>query len=147
MIEKQPENWNNSYHCCPWNTSGTFHSVRNLPKHKRTFWHTLCFSLSVLSKEVCQSNIVMCPRCDKRCTAWQLSDTCTYAKVGSFNLCHCTLSCFPSSSSCSWTDRIDSRCVSWHPTLIISNTVNIGEMFTLCPIYVWSCFLVLEKWN
>ncbi|XP_059203387.1 anoctamin-9 [Centropristis striata] len=39
------------------------------------------FNTSPLIKEVCQSSIIMCPRCDKRCTVWQLSDTCTYAKV------------------------------------------------------------------
>uniref|UniRef100_A0A3B3DYC6 Anoctamin n=1 Tax=Oryzias melastigma TaxID=30732 RepID=A0A3B3DYC6_ORYME len=31
--------------------------------------------------EVCESNITMCPRCEKRCPPWNLSDTCTYAKV------------------------------------------------------------------
>ncbi|KAJ0056703.1 hypothetical protein NL108_012209, partial [Boleophthalmus pectinirostris] len=31
--------------------------------------------------EVCESSTIMCPRCDKRCQVWQLSDTCTYAKV------------------------------------------------------------------
>ncbi|XP_051235957.1 anoctamin-9 isoform X2 [Dicentrarchus labrax] len=39
------------------------------------------FNTNPLIKEVCQSSIIMCPRCDKRCTVWQLSDTCTYAKV------------------------------------------------------------------
>ncbi|CAK6961993.1 anoctamin-9 [Scomber scombrus] len=39
------------------------------------------FKTSPLIKEVCESNITMCPRCDKRCTVWKLSDTCTYAKV------------------------------------------------------------------
>ncbi|MEQ2291477.1 hypothetical protein AMECASPLE_013729, partial [Ameca splendens] len=44
------------------------------------------FNTSPLIKEVCDSNITMCPRCDgnkaqSRCKAWQLSDTCTYAKV------------------------------------------------------------------
>ncbi|XP_051793748.1 anoctamin-9-like [Acanthochromis polyacanthus] len=39
------------------------------------------FNTSPLIKEVCHSNITMCPRCDKRCPPWQLSDTCLYAKV------------------------------------------------------------------
>ncbi|XP_012717068.3 anoctamin-9 isoform X1 [Fundulus heteroclitus] len=39
------------------------------------------FNTSSLIKEVCESNITMCPPCDKRCGVWQLSDTCTYAKV------------------------------------------------------------------
>uniref|UniRef100_A0A672YCK4 Anoctamin n=1 Tax=Sphaeramia orbicularis TaxID=375764 RepID=A0A672YCK4_9TELE len=39
------------------------------------------FQTSPLIKEVCESNITMCPRCDKRCDVWQLSDTCTYTKV------------------------------------------------------------------
>ncbi|KAM9366459.1 anoctamin-9 [Symphorus nematophorus] len=39
------------------------------------------FNTNPLIKEVCESNITMCPRCDKRCPPWQLSDTCTYAKV------------------------------------------------------------------
>lgn len=32
-------------------------------------------------KEVCEADTVMCPLCDRRCKVWQLSDTCTYAKV------------------------------------------------------------------
>ncbi|KAM7015837.1 anoctamin-9 [Tautogolabrus adspersus] len=39
------------------------------------------FNTNPLIKEVCNSSVIMCPRCDKRCTAWHLSDTCTYAKV------------------------------------------------------------------
>uniref|UniRef100_A0A8C6UVH5 Anoctamin n=1 Tax=Neogobius melanostomus TaxID=47308 RepID=A0A8C6UVH5_9GOBI len=31
-------------------------------------------------KEVCESDTVMCPLCDKRCKVWILSETCTYAK-------------------------------------------------------------------
>ncbi|XP_028257576.1 anoctamin-9-like isoform X2 [Parambassis ranga] len=39
------------------------------------------FNTSPLITEVCHSNITMCPRCDNRCKVWQLSDTCSYAKV------------------------------------------------------------------
>uniref|UniRef100_A0A8C7VQ60 Anoctamin n=1 Tax=Oncorhynchus mykiss TaxID=8022 RepID=A0A8C7VQ60_ONCMY len=39
------------------------------------------FNTSPLIKEVCESDTVMCPRCDKWCQVWQLRDTCTYAKV------------------------------------------------------------------
>ncbi|XP_068457670.1 anoctamin-9-like [Clinocottus analis] len=39
------------------------------------------FNTNPLITEVCDSSIIMCPRCDKRCLVWQLSDTCTYAKV------------------------------------------------------------------
>ncbi|XP_023809512.1 anoctamin-9 [Oryzias latipes] len=39
------------------------------------------FNTNPLIKEVCDSNITMCPRCEKRCPPWNLSDTCTYAKV------------------------------------------------------------------
>ncbi|XP_030580026.1 anoctamin-9 [Archocentrus centrarchus] len=39
------------------------------------------FNTNPLINEVCHSNITMCPRCDKKCKAWQLSDSCTYAKV------------------------------------------------------------------
>ncbi|CAL8294570.1 unnamed protein product [Boreogadus saida] len=39
------------------------------------------FNSSPLIKEVCESNAVMCPLCDKRCQVWQLSDTCTYTKL------------------------------------------------------------------
>ncbi|XP_075947042.1 anoctamin-9-like [Anarhichas minor] len=39
------------------------------------------FNTNPLINEVCQSSIIMCPRCDKRCPVWHLSDTCTYAKV------------------------------------------------------------------
>lgn len=53
---------------------------------KKALLHQLPFSdasliFLVLSKEVCESDIVMCPRCDKRCKVWKLSDTCDYAKV------------------------------------------------------------------
>ncbi|KAM6980504.1 anoctamin-9 [Aplochiton taeniatus] len=39
------------------------------------------FRTNPLIKEVCESNTIMCPRCDNRCTVWKLSDTCTDAKV------------------------------------------------------------------
>ncbi|KAM4602610.1 anoctamin-9 [Polymixia lowei] len=39
------------------------------------------FNTSPLITEVCESGIIMCPRCDKRCVVWQLSDTCAYAKI------------------------------------------------------------------
>ncbi|XP_034437419.1 anoctamin-9-like isoform X3 [Hippoglossus hippoglossus] len=39
------------------------------------------FNTNPLIKEVCNSSIIMCPRCDNRCKVWQLSDTCGYAKV------------------------------------------------------------------
>ncbi|XP_059927397.1 anoctamin-9 [Gadus macrocephalus] len=39
------------------------------------------FNSNPLIKEVCESDIIMCPRCDKRCPVWNLSDTCAYAKV------------------------------------------------------------------
>ncbi|CAL8350118.1 unnamed protein product [Merluccius merluccius] len=40
------------------------------------------FNSNPLIKEVCESDIIMCPRCDGvRCKVWQLSETCTYAKV------------------------------------------------------------------
>ncbi|XP_022522796.2 anoctamin-9 [Astyanax mexicanus] len=39
------------------------------------------FNTNPLIKEVCESNITMCPACDKRCLVWNLSDTCVYAKV------------------------------------------------------------------
>ena len=36
------------------------------------------------SKEICEANTtIMCPLCDQQCPFWLLSDTCTYAKVGS----------------------------------------------------------------
>ncbi|MCJ8747291.1 hypothetical protein PDJAM_G00151770 [Pangasius djambal] len=39
------------------------------------------FDSNPLIKEVCESNVTMCPICDKRCNAWKLSDTCFYAKL------------------------------------------------------------------
>uniref|UniRef100_A0A665U6L7 Anoctamin n=1 Tax=Echeneis naucrates TaxID=173247 RepID=A0A665U6L7_ECHNA len=39
------------------------------------------FNTNPLIQEVCNSSIIMCPRCDNRCAVWQLSDTCFYAKV------------------------------------------------------------------
>ncbi|KTF79749.1 hypothetical protein cypCar_00037631 [Cyprinus carpio] len=39
------------------------------------------YNTSPLIKEVCQSNVIMCPLCDKTCKVWELSETCMYAKV------------------------------------------------------------------
>ncbi|TSM52275.1 Anoctamin-9 [Bagarius yarrelli] len=39
------------------------------------------FNSNPLIQEVCESDVIMCPLCDKRCKVWRLSDTCTYAKV------------------------------------------------------------------
>ncbi|KAB5525906.1 hypothetical protein PHYPO_G00145620 [Pangasianodon hypophthalmus] len=39
------------------------------------------FDSNPLIKEVCESNVTMCPICDKRCKVWNLSDTCFYAKL------------------------------------------------------------------
>ncbi|XP_052400069.1 anoctamin-9 [Carassius gibelio] len=39
------------------------------------------YNTSPLIKEVCQSNVIMCPLCDNTCRVWELSDTCMYAKV------------------------------------------------------------------
>ncbi|XP_023281347.1 anoctamin-9-like [Seriola lalandi dorsalis] len=39
------------------------------------------FNTNPLIKEVCNSSIIMCPRCDNRCPVWQLSDSCFYAKL------------------------------------------------------------------
>ncbi|KAM9318254.1 anoctamin-9-like isoform 2-T2 [Pholidichthys leucotaenia] len=39
------------------------------------------FNTNPLIKEVCESNITMCPRCDKKCKLWNLSDSCSYAKI------------------------------------------------------------------
>lgn len=37
-----------------------------------------------LSKDICSKDIVMCPRCDKYCDYWKLSEGCTYAKIQHF---------------------------------------------------------------
>uniref|UniRef100_A0A8C6VZP0 Anoctamin n=1 Tax=Nothobranchius furzeri TaxID=105023 RepID=A0A8C6VZP0_NOTFU len=39
------------------------------------------FNSSPLIKEVCESDTVMCPLCDQGCKVWQLSETCTFAKL------------------------------------------------------------------
>ncbi|XP_029438393.1 anoctamin-9 [Rhinatrema bivittatum] len=40
------------------------------------------FSSSQISKEICEANTtIMCPLCDQKCPYWNLSETCTYAKV------------------------------------------------------------------
>ncbi|MCI4381771.1 hypothetical protein PGIGA_G00255970 [Pangasianodon gigas] len=39
------------------------------------------FKPNPLIQEVCESDTIMCPLCDKGCKVWRLSDTCTYAKV------------------------------------------------------------------
>uniref|UniRef100_A0A3B4A932 Anoctamin n=1 Tax=Periophthalmus magnuspinnatus TaxID=409849 RepID=A0A3B4A932_9GOBI len=45
------------------------------------FLYGLAFFNTSPLKEVCESDTVMCPLCDKRCKVWMLSETCTYAKV------------------------------------------------------------------
>lgn len=47
------------------------------------------FVSSYYRKEVCESDTVMCPRCDKWCQVWQLRDTCAYAKVTHVILPYC----------------------------------------------------------
>lgn len=37
-----------------------------------------------LCKEICSRDIVMCPRCDKFCDYWKLSEGCTYTKIQHF---------------------------------------------------------------
>nr|XP_015194138.1 PREDICTED: anoctamin-9-like [Lepisosteus oculatus] len=39
------------------------------------------FDNNPVISEVCDANTMMCPLCDKKCPVWQLSETCTYAKV------------------------------------------------------------------
>ncbi|TRY85873.1 hypothetical protein DNTS_011900 [Danionella cerebrum] len=39
------------------------------------------YSTSPLIKEVCESEIIMCPLCNNKCKVWKLSDTCAYAKM------------------------------------------------------------------
>lgn len=41
------------------------------------------FSLKddLLSDDICETNITMCPLCDKYCNYWKLSDSCTYSKI------------------------------------------------------------------
>uniref|UniRef100_A0A3B3Q8R8 Anoctamin n=1 Tax=Paramormyrops kingsleyae TaxID=1676925 RepID=A0A3B3Q8R8_9TELE len=39
------------------------------------------FTSNPLIAEVCEADIIMCPLCDEKCSVWQLSDTCFYAKV------------------------------------------------------------------
>ncbi|KAK9870211.1 hypothetical protein WA026_006295 [Henosepilachna vigintioctopunctata] len=51
----------------------------------------LCFLFGIFTlnkdevvKDVCNLDIVMCPRCDKYCDYWKLSEGCTYAKIQHF---------------------------------------------------------------
>lgn len=37
-----------------------------------------------LTNDICTKNITMCPRCDKYCDFWSLSDTCTYSRIAHF---------------------------------------------------------------
>ncbi|KAK9890157.1 hypothetical protein WA026_008963 [Henosepilachna vigintioctopunctata] len=39
----------------------------------------ICVPYSTLSKEICSTDVIMCPRCDKVCDYWNLRDTCTYS--------------------------------------------------------------------
>ncbi|XP_044748113.1 anoctamin-1 isoform X1 [Coccinella septempunctata] len=51
----------------------------------------LCFLFGIFSlhkdvvvDDMCNMDIVMCPRCDKYCDYWKLSESCTYAKIQHF---------------------------------------------------------------
>ncbi|KAJ8980895.1 hypothetical protein NQ317_011195 [Molorchus minor] len=37
-----------------------------------------------LSRDICQKNITMCPRCDKNCDYWNLNQSCMYSKIQHF---------------------------------------------------------------
>ncbi|CAH0560973.1 unnamed protein product [Brassicogethes aeneus] len=37
-----------------------------------------------VSRDICASDVLMCPRCDKYCDYWRLSDSCTYSKIQHF---------------------------------------------------------------
>ncbi|KAG8177061.1 hypothetical protein JTE90_016890, partial [Oedothorax gibbosus] len=41
----------------------------------------LTLNSNVPSNEICASDLVMCPRCDKECNYWRLKDSCTAARV------------------------------------------------------------------
>lgn len=45
------------------------------------FYGIATLSGDSLSKDICNSNITMCPLCDKNCDYWRLSDTCSYSKI------------------------------------------------------------------
>lgn len=45
-------------------------------------WNTA--SSNTLSRDICTLNITMCPRCDKYCDYWKLSDSCTFSKIAHF---------------------------------------------------------------
>lgn len=34
-----------------------------------------------LVRDICTKDITMCPRCDKTCDYWKLSESCTYSKI------------------------------------------------------------------
>ncbi|KAL3266179.1 hypothetical protein HHI36_010363 [Cryptolaemus montrouzieri] len=51
----------------------------------------LCFLFGIFSlntdiavDDICNMDIIMCPRCDKYCDYWRLSESCTYAKIQHF---------------------------------------------------------------
>ncbi|XP_049825597.1 anoctamin-5-like isoform X2 [Aethina tumida] len=53
-----------------------------------SFVGILCLIYAVLtlktddiSQDICNSDVLMCPRCDKYCDYWKLSEGCTYAKI------------------------------------------------------------------
>ena len=66
---------------------------RNLPTSRLFFFHML--TRFVFSTDICGSygnSTYMCPRCDKACPFWKLSDSCFYTQVSrrvwSFSIQH-----------------------------------------------------------
>ncbi|GJQ65674.1 hypothetical protein Trydic_g7762 [Trypoxylus dichotomus] len=45
-------------------------------------WFT--YRTDILSKDICQLDITMCPLCDKVCTFWKLNEGCTYSRIAHF---------------------------------------------------------------
>ncbi|XP_034040234.1 LOW QUALITY PROTEIN: anoctamin-9-like [Thalassophryne amazonica] len=99
ILKKKWARWSGLFNCQPVNEVKCYFGEKVALYYLWLGWYTMLlipaavlgvivflyglafFNTSPLITEVCDSDIVMCPRCDKMCPAWKLSDTCIYAKV------------------------------------------------------------------
>lgn len=45
-------------------------------------WSTA--SEDTISHDICTLDVIMCPRCDKYCDFWKLSDSCMFSKIAHY---------------------------------------------------------------
>ncbi|TSK19958.1 Anoctamin-9 [Bagarius yarrelli] len=116
------------------------------------------FDSNPLIEEVCESNVTMCPICDKKCQVWKLSDTCFYAKlVVIIGLTHALVICRVVSamllSETQWKLLSDNAnmiavtlgAVLHYLTIQVMTRVNRFVAFKLCALEKTRSFAATER--